>query len=69
MKDVCGNELAVGDKVVTTYSDYTLAVGTVTGFTPKKIRIKCTAPHQSNVNKVYDVVKFPMQVAKIVSTL
>ena len=69
MKDVCGIELSIGDKVVTTYSDYTLSVGTVVGFTPKKIKVYCLPPHRANVANAYEVVKFPMQVAKIVSTL
>jgi len=43
MKDVCGRELKEGDKVVSNLGGgytYALAVCTVVGFTPKKIRLK-----------------------------
>lgn len=44
MKDRVGRELEVGDKVVFLVHQKTsshLAIGTVDGFTPKMIRIKC----------------------------
>ncbi len=43
MKDVCGNELAIGDKVVTTVSNYEeLRVMYVHSFTPNCARVSKT---------------------------
>lgn len=61
MKDVCGNELAIGDKVVATVSNYEeLRVMYVHSFTPKKMRLSKTVGGEA-----YSV-KFPSQVCKIV---
>lgn len=62
MKDVCGNELAIGDKVVATVSNYEeLQEMYVHSFTPQKIRLS------KIVGGDVWSTKFPMQVAKIQS--
>lgn len=62
MKDVCGNELAIGDKVVATVSHYEeLGIYYVHSFTPQKIRLS------KEVGGDYWSVKFPHQVGKIQS--
>lgn len=62
MKDVCGNELKIGDKVVTTVSNYEeLRVMYVHSFTPKGARLSKTVGGDA-----YGV-KFPHQVGKIQS--
>jgi hypothetical protein len=62
MKDVCGNELKIGDKVVATVSNYEeLQVMYVHSFTPQKIRLS------KEVGGNYWSVKFPHQVGKIQS--
>lgn len=66
MKDVIGNEIKVGDKVVFIPQDgYTsqLSVGIVESFTDKKVRISVT-------NKAWNYsgnkcLKFPVQVAVV----
>lgn len=61
MKDVCGNELKIGDKVVATVSNYEeLQVMCVHSFTPQKIRLSKKEGDYS-----YWSVKFPPQVCKI----
>lgn len=41
MKDCCGNELHVGDKVVASHMHYAdLLIGEIIEFTPKKARIR-----------------------------
>lgn len=60
MKDVCGNELAIGDKVVATVSKYEeLQIRYIHSFTPKGARLSKTLG-----GDVYSV-KFPHQVCKI----
>jgi len=62
MKDVCGNELAIGDKVVATVSNYEeLQVMYVHSFTPQKIRLS------KIVGGDVWTVKFPNQICKIQS--
>lgn len=60
MKDVCGNELTIGDKVVTTVSNYEeLQVMYVHSFTPKGARLSKTVGGDSCG------VKYPHQACKI----
>lgn len=48
MKDVAGNYLMLGDKVVTMVRHYKdLVIGEVVGFTPKKIKVKTGAKQMS----------------------
>ena len=62
MKDVCGNELKIGDKVVATVSNYEeLRIMYVHSFTPKGCRLSKTISGDA-----YGV-KFPHQVCKIQS--
>lgn len=58
--DVTGKELAVGDKIVYSDSNYaTLQVGYVVGITPRNIRVS------SNPNAAQGSVKNPLAVAKV----
>lgn len=60
MKDICGNELAISDKVAATVSNYEeLQVMYVHTFTPKGCRLSKTVGGDA-----YGV-KFPHQVCKI----
>jgi len=64
MKDVTGTELQIGDPVVYVkpghYKD--LGRGTVTGFTPKMVRI---LPKGYDMNSKHRTRQFASQVAKV----
>lgn len=72
VKDRCGQELAVGDKVVTTDTHYSeLNVGWVVGFTPKMVRVSgeqatgwAAKYGEGNGPDTY-YNRFPNQVAKV----
>ncbi|RKZ15606.1 hypothetical protein DRQ53_08635 [bacterium] len=54
MKDILGNELAVGDYVVTTVSKYEeLKVGIIVKFTPKACRVRSIKNDQDQGNLKY----------------
>lgn len=66
MKDVTGNDLAIGDKVaMIPQNGYTceLSVGIITGFTKEKVRIQVTTKAWSYSENT--CLKFPMQVSKV----
>lgn len=59
MRDVSGNKLSVGDRVVTVFDGYAhLEVARVIGFTPVKIRV------ERATGSAY--TKYPNQVSKVV---
>ena len=65
MKDVFGNELAVGDEVAFMEPGYTYALkkGTIIKFTPKKLVIEWDdgRGYSTSITQTY---KFPKQVVK-----
>lgn len=66
MKDVTGKELSVGDKIVLIPQNgytYSLSMGIIIGFTPKKIKIQLTDKAWSY--SADECLKFPEQVAKV----
>lgn len=65
MKDVVGNELMVGDRVVTNWYGGTdrLVICEVVGFTPKKIKLILSEEKFRGVT--IDLMKFPEQVCLI----
>lgn len=66
MRDITGKGLAVNDRIVLIPQDgYTssLSMGIITGFTPKKVKIKLTNKCWESSND--ECLKFPEQVAKV----
>lgn len=62
MKDLLGQDLQVGDKVVTTTSHYeTLSVGYIDSFTPKGARVIMS----SGTNYRWTKIKFSNQLVKV----
>jgi hypothetical protein len=59
MQDVAGKQLSVGQRVATTVSGYEeLQVGTVYGFSPKKVKIMLQEDDE-------EILRLPYQVAII----
>lgn len=70
MIDIFGEELQIGDSVVCCNQNYaTLCVGTITGFTAKRIRVKYVRPDFSDGNYGYqrEQLKKRFQVCKVKS--
>lgn len=63
MKDFLGNELEIGDEVIFSpkHYKYSLVIGKITAFTPKKIRVVYRFIHE---NYDYDYLLEPAQLIK-----
>lgn len=62
MKDLLGQDLQIGDRVVTTTSHYeTLSVGYIDSFTPKGARVIISA----GINYRWTRVKFSNQLVRV----
>lgn len=68
MKDILGNELKNGDKIVFAHAyygqGYYLTQGTVVGFTPKNVRVNFKAPYCGTALSE-ETIKSPVKCAKV----
>lgn len=72
MRDAVGNDLVVGDKVVTMMLQYRdLVVGTVIGFTAKMVKVEIADKKRQNWSHSQNgyVLKHPSQLCVIITRL